>query len=87
MIIRISSTAEKHFKNLAKLDQIILTKKIKSLAEVNQIYNEEKLKGYKDIYRIRIGHFRIVYKRTLSEVFIVLISHRKDVYNQLKNLF
>ena len=87
MIVRISPNAEKHFKNLAKLDQIILTKKIKSLVEVDQIYNEEKLTGYKDIYRVRIGSFRIVYRRLSSEIFVILIGHRKDVYNQLKNLF
>lgn len=86
MIVRISSSAEKQFRNLSKVDQIILAKKIRSLSDIKQVISEEKLKGYKGIYRVRIGNFRIVYRRGLEEIFIILIGHRKEVYDNLRRL-
>lgn len=86
MKITISPRAEKELKKLSKIDQIIIAKKIR-LLNVNQTYQEEKLTGYQNVFRIRIGNYRIVYKRTASEIFIILIGHRKDIYDSLKHLF
>ena len=44
----------------------------------------EKLKGYERLYRIRVGDYRIVYEITEEDVIIVAVSHRKDVYRDLK---
>ena len=86
MKITISPRAEKELKNLSKINQIAITKKIRSLPR-NQLISEERLKGYKNIFRVRVGDYRIVYKKTLQEVFIVLIGHRKNIYDLLKRLF
>lgn len=86
MKLVISPRAEKELKNLSKIDQIAVARKIRNLC-ISQILNEEKLSGYRNIFRVRVGNFRIVYKKTFQEIFIVLIGHRKDIYKLLKRLF
>ena len=41
-----------------------------------------KLSGYDDVYRIRVGHYRILYSVSAAQliVLVVKIGHRKDVY-------
>ena len=85
-MIRISHQAEKQLKHISKIDQIILAKKIRTLSALQHIPNATKLEGYKDIYRIRIGDCRIVYRKRAGDVFIVLIGYRKDVYDQLDRM-
>ena len=41
-----------------------------------------KLSGYADVFRVRIGHYRVIYsvaKATLI-VIVLKIGHRKDIY-------
>lgn len=85
MRITISPRAEKELKKITKIDQIAVARKIRSLIE-NIIVNEEKLSGYKGIFRIRVGNYRLVYRKTSQEIYIVLIHHRKDVYRIVNQL-
>lgn len=85
MTIIISPKAEKYLKKLNKIDQIAIYQKIKNLTQAKPS-GEEKLKGFKDIFRIRVGHYRIVYRRFKEKIYIVLIGHRKDIYQILKYL-
>ncbi|MBI4226553.1 type II toxin-antitoxin system RelE/ParE family toxin [Candidatus Roizmanbacteria bacterium] len=85
MKLTISPRAEKELKKISKIYQIIIAKKIKSLVEV-KILNEEKISGFKDIFRVRVGEYRIVYRKTSQEIYIVLIHHRKDVYRLVNQL-
>jgi len=85
MKIIVSSRAKKELRKIPKIDQIAVTRKIGSLIE-NSIINEVKLSGFKDIFRARIGNYRIVYRKTSQEIHIVLIHHRKDVYRIVNQL-
>lgn len=85
MKITISARAEKELRKLSKINQIAIAAKIRSFA-TTEIINEEKLSGYKNIYRVRVGDYRIVFKKIPSEIYIVLIGHRKDIYDLLKRL-
>ncbi len=85
MKIIISSRAKKELKKITKIDQIAVARKIKSLLD-NLTINEEKLSGFKDIFRVRVGNYRIVYRKTSQEIYIVLIHHRKDVYRIVNQL-
>ena len=44
-----------------------------------------KIKGEQNIYRLRIGNYRIVYevKKLCLSVLVLIIDHRKNVYKQL----
>lgn len=44
----------------------------------------EKVQGYEYTFRVRIGDYRIVYEVAGDEVTIIAVSHRKDVYRELK---
>ena len=42
----------------------------------------KKLKGYTDLWRIRIGNYRIIYsiEDKIKIVEIIRVGHRKDIY-------
>lgn len=85
MRITISPRVEKELKKINKIDQIAVAIKIRSLVK-NSVINKVKLSGYKDIFRVRVGDYRIVYRKTSQEIYIVLIHHRKDVYQIVNQL-
>lgn len=87
MKVILSERAEKELKKLPKLDQIAIARSLRQLQEKTNTYKEERLRGFRDIFRIRIGHYRIVYRKTEEKVFIVLIGNRKDIYLLLERLF
>lgn len=84
MKIILSSDSEKQLRKLTKIDQIAVARKIRGLTE--NFSGEEKLSGYKLIYRVRVGNFRIVYRKLKNEIYVILIRHRKDVYEMLKQM-
>jgi mRNA interferase RelE/StbE len=86
MRIVLSPQAEKQLKKLAKIDQIAVARKIRALRD-DKISRNPKLKGFKNIFRVRVGDLRIVFKKTRQEIYIILIRHQKDVYKLIKRLF
>lgn len=87
MKVVLSPRAEKEFKKISKINQIALARKIRLLNKNQSTISEEKLEGFQNIFRVRIGDFRIVFKKTTKEICIILIGHRKDIYDLLKRLF
>jgi mRNA interferase RelE/StbE len=85
MKVIFSPKAEKQLKDLSTLNQFAVSKKVRDI-QSEIIVNEAKLSGYKNIYRIRIGNYRIVYRKLKDQIYIVLIHHRKDLYEKLKQL-
>jgi len=86
MTITIAPRAEKELRKIPKIDQIAIGAKIRNLVNP-EVAGEEKLSGYPKIFRVRVGDYRIVYKKTSTGIYIVLIGHRKDIYDLLKRLF
>jgi mRNA interferase RelE/StbE len=73
-------SVEKDFRTIPKKDlQKILTR-IAALAKDPKPLGHEKLTG-QDRYRIRQGHYRIIYSVHDKEltVWVVKVGHRKDV--------
>jgi len=87
MKLIVSPRAEKQLKKCPKVFQIIIVRKLASLSEQKLNLGSEKLSGYKDIFRVRVGNYRIVYRIRGDVNYVVLIAHRKEVYDLLKNLF
>ena len=52
---------------------------IESLSEFKK-YPFRKLKGFENYYRIKIGNFRIGFKKINHQVIFMRILHRKDIY-------
>ena len=77
---------KKYIKKLPTALKIIIIKKLKDL-EGDSLLGIEKLSGYKDLYRIRVGNYRVVFVQKSTVRYIVLIEHRREVYKTLKEIF
>ncbi|WP_372950701.1 type II toxin-antitoxin system RelE family toxin [Mariniphaga sp.] len=79
--------ADKSFeKDLVKLEKkqkqevvnlIQILKQIENLSEITSI---KKLSGFKNLYRIRLGNFRIGFRLDGEKIILIRILHRKDIY-------
>jgi len=79
--IYFKESIEKDFRSIPKKDLQKIILRIKALARDPRLPGHEKLTG-QERYRIRQGHYRIVYSIQDKEftVWVVKIGHRKDVY-------
>ena len=61
-----------------------VVRKIESLGHAPRPAGCKKLKGYKDLWRIRAGDWRVVYiiDDTARLVSITRIAHRREVYER-----
>ena len=81
----VKASAAKEFETVgSKQDRRRIVEKIAGLGSNPRPHNSEKLAGYDDRYRIRQGHYRIVYliDDSRHEVTIFKVGHRKDVYRR-----
>lgn len=85
MRIGLTKDAEKQFKKLPKTAQIIATRRIRQLSS-EQYIQTERLTGYKELFRTRVGQYRIVYRKFSNKIVVVLISHRREVYKLVRKL-
>ena len=80
--VELKPSAAKDLASLPKDVQRRLSRKIDSLSFNPRPPGCEKIKGEDDIFRVRLGDYRLVYlifERRLL-ILIVKIGHRKDVY-------
>ena len=80
--IEISRTAEKQLKKLRRDDQRHVVKAILNLRDEPRPQGSRKLTGYDDVFRIRVGRYRVLYSISGKKLIIIIlkIGHRKDVY-------
>jgi mRNA interferase RelE/StbE len=75
-------SARRELENLS--DRLIarLVPKIEGLAANPRPSGCRKLRGYKDLWRIRVGHYRVVniIDDDCKVVSVTRIAHRRDVY-------
>ncbi len=72
-------------KELEKLDESLLARavpKIEALAIDPRPSGCRKLRGYRDLWRIRVGDYRVVYviDDARKLVSVTRVAHRRDVY-------
>ncbi|HMK60768.1 MAG TPA: type II toxin-antitoxin system RelE/ParE family toxin [Dissulfurispiraceae bacterium] len=75
------ASVEKDLATIHKSDLKKILQRIKSLGDNPRPSGSEKLTG-QERYRVRQGHYRIVYSIQDKEltVWIVKVAHRKDIY-------
>lgn len=80
--ITFASSAKREFRDLEPdvIERIL--PKIRELANTPRPPGCKKLHGYKDLWRIRIGDYRVVYAidDAARTVDVTRIAHRRDVY-------
>jgi len=87
MTVEIWPRAVKDLKKLPKIDQLAITAIIRKLGITRVVSKNEKLQGFKNVYRIRVGKYRLIYLLVKSGVEIIIIAHRREAYNLLKRLW
>ncbi|MGB5282953.1 MAG: type II toxin-antitoxin system RelE/ParE family toxin [Polyangiales bacterium] len=80
--VELTRTAEKQLRRIAKRDRNRLVEAISGLAGRPRPHGARKLQGYDDIYRIRVGQYRVVYEILEDRVILIVlkVGHRKDIY-------
>jgi mRNA interferase RelE/StbE len=65
-----------------KEDRQRIVTRIRSLARDPRPFGSEKLSGREDLYRLRVGRYRVVYSIGDAELVVVIVrvGHRKNVY-------
>lgn len=84
--VKIKSSAQKEIPKLPSKD---LRDKVVDI--INDLYinplpdDSKKIKGSNNIYRIRQGMYRIIYRIYKNELLVIVIRvrHRRDVYRDL----
>lgn len=81
----LTETAEKELRRLPSkvIEKIIAV--LKSMEENPRPTGCKKLKGYKNLWRVRVGDYRLIY--AIEEVIMLVdvreVGHRKDIYDKL----
>ena len=77
-------SATKDLKRLANQAVKPIIRRIETLQASPRVMGTTKLRGYRDLYRIRQGDYRIIYKIEEAKliILIVQIGHRRDIYKQ-----
>lgn len=80
--IEISRTAEKQLKTLPRKDQKRVAGVIIALADDPWPRGSRKLSGYEDVFRVRVGRYRVIYSVSEKKLIVIVfkIGHRKEVY-------
>jgi mRNA interferase RelE/StbE len=80
-----TGAGEKSFGKLDRLIAVRMKPKILALADDTRPHGCTKLAGYQDLYRVRAGDYRIVYRidDASAIVEIAVVAHRRDVYRDL----
>lgn len=80
--IEISSSAEKQLRKLPRKEQERIVRAILPLARDPLPKGSRKLSGYEDVFRIRVGRYRILYSVSNKKLIIIIlkIGHRRDIY-------
>jgi len=80
--VEISRTAERQLRQLPAQDQLRVARAMVALGREPSPRGVRKLTGYDDVYRLRVGRYRVLYSFEERRLVIVIlkIGHRKDVY-------
>ena len=80
-----SKRADKFLESLDKQDKQRILQKVRELKTNSKNLDIKKLKSKHDLYRIRVGNYRIIYSIEHEQIiiYIVAIGHRRDIYQQL----
>lgn len=82
--VRIGRSATKEFESLLDKTMARIAEKIEGLARQPRPIGSKKLRGADDLWRVRVGDYRIIYAVDDAEsvVEIRVIRHRKDAYDR-----
>jgi mRNA interferase RelE/StbE len=82
--VELTREPEKFIRRQNRKTQIQLTSALRKLASQPRPKQAKKLAGMDDLYRVRAGDYRIVYKIEDKKllVLVVRVAHRKEIYKK-----
>ena len=80
-MIFIVPQAQKQLLKIDKHFQKIIISKIQELEEDSHSNQVKKLTN-REGFRLRIGHYRIIFTKENAHITILSIAHRKDIYRK-----
>ena len=82
--IQFAASAKKDREKIPKKDRDRIDKAIALLGENPRPSKSNKLTGTENLYRIRVGDYRVIYSISEKDVtvFIVRVRHRKEAYKK-----
>jgi len=83
--VKVAEEAAKFIRKQDKRIQRQIINNIRELAQNPRPQDCKKLQGYKELYRIPLGNYRIIYtiREKMLLVFVVRVARRKDIYRHL----
>jgi mRNA interferase RelE/StbE len=83
--VEFSKAAERQFKGLPRPVRARLTSRVDRLAEDPRPPGSKRLSGAQDLYRIRMGDYRVIYaiRHEVLLVLVMKVGHRREVYRRL----
>ncbi len=83
--VELTRQAERQLTNAPKADRQRLIAALQMLAMTPWPNGCRKLSGYNNLFRVRVGSYRIIYEIIEARIVIrvLKIGHRKDVYRAL----
>ncbi len=80
--IEVSATADRQIRKLPRADQVRVIRVIRALSTDPRPPGCRKLSGYDDVFRVRIGRYRVLYSIEDRRLVIIVlkVGDRKDIY-------
>ena len=76
----VAPSARRQLKRLPRSAQIRILDTVEALGTYPRPGGVVKLEASLDLYRVRVGNYRIIYRISNSSVLVLKIGHRRDVY-------
>jgi mRNA interferase RelE/StbE len=80
-------SAHKNFEKLPAITQKAIIKQIDLLNTSHDNSDIKKLKGHSNLYRLRVGDYRIIFSinKQAKQICISAVGHRREIYNLIIN--
>ena len=84
--IELAPNAQRQLKKLPKQLQLTIIQKLENLKTTPLPVGIKKLSGIDNLYRLRIGNYRVIYQveHNILLILVLKIGDRKEVYDNLK---
>ncbi|VAX37883.1 mRNA interferase RelE [hydrothermal vent metagenome] len=82
--VELTRKADKQLQKLPEETQRRIVRALEELEDDPRPHGSAKLKGEENLYRIRMGDYRIIYSIEDNKliVIVVRVGHRRDIYNK-----
>jgi len=70
-------------RNLNKLEFFVrkrIINKILGFAKVGSFHDVKRVRGYDNVYRMRVGNYRVIFELDNEGIHVLKVGHRKNIY-------